>query len=285
MTALHRHIPERKDGKMKRLAARILAAAMLLAAVGGLLTGCASGKWQGEWNRTGDATYSRAVLEIFNVSRKGFSFDLTLYNGNVVGELEDCQALFLDRACTKAVYDVDNTYASITFEMNEKGELEVLYMGGTTASNYVIEAELFDFSAPAYITGNFVRGDTTYLNSSFAAIGMLSDDADEMVHHIMPQEMYDRCLDCFQFWEQGLTKTGSAHDDDIGGFVYYGWNQMQDKAAVIIIFDDDSVAVVLSRTDGSLVYYCDNHIYGTGEVYPLPIKVWMEEYYEAQKKN
>ena len=30
----------------------------------------------------------------------------------------------------------------------------------------------------------------------------------------------------------------------------------------------------------SLVYYCDNHIYGSGEVYPLPVKDWMAEYYE-----
>ncbi len=269
---------------MKKLAARILAAAMLMAAVCGLFTGCASGKWQGKWNRTGDATYSRAELEIYDVTRKGFTFDLTLYNGNVVGELENCPALFMDRACTEAVYDVPNTFASITFEMNEKDELEVLYMGGTKVSNYVVETEMFGFAAPAYITGNFVRGETTYLNSSFYATGMLSAEADEMVNRIMPQDVYNRCLDCFQYWEQGLTKTGSAHDDEIGGFVYYGWNQMQEQGGVIIIFDDNSVAVILSRADGSLVYYSDNHIYGTGEVYPLQIQIWMEEYYEAQKK-
>lgn len=266
---------------MKKFTARLLAASILLAAVICLFTGCASGKWEGEWNRTGDATYSRAVLEIFNVTRSGFTFDMTLYNGNIVGELEDCQAVFSDRACTEAVYETGDS-ASITFTMNEKGELEVLYMGGSSASSYVLEAELFSFDAPAFITGNFVRGDTTYINSTFEATGMLSAEADAMVQRIMPNDMYERCLDCFQYWEKGLTKSGSEHDDDIGGFVYYGWNQMQEQGAVIIIFDDDTVAVVLSRTDGTLVYYCNNHIYGSGDVYPLPIKKWMEEYYENQ---
>jgi len=212
---------------------------------------------------------------------------MKLYNGNVVGELTDCKALFLDRGCTQAVYDVADSYASITFELNKKGEIEVLYMGGTTATNYVIEADMFDFAAPAYITGNFVRGETTYINYSFEATGMLSAHADKMVNDIMPEEIYERCLDCFQYWQIGSEKdkTLGKHDDEIGGFVYYGWNQMQELAAVIIIFDDDTVAVVLSRADGSLVYYCNNHIYGTGDVYPLPIKRWMEEYYEEQKKN
>lgn len=265
---------------MRKYAARLLTAALLLAAVYGLFTGCASSKWQGEWNRTGDATYCRAVLEIFNVTRKGFSFDMTLYNGNVVGELEDRQALFADRACTVAVYDVPGTFASITFEMNDKGELEVLYMGGTDSDNYIMEDVLFEFEAPAYITGNFVRGETTYINSSLAAIGMISYEEDEWVRKVMPDDVYDRLLDCFQYWECRDGKNIGAHDDDIGGYVYYGWNKMQTYGAVVIIFDDESVAVILSRTDGSLVYYCDNHIYGTGEVYPLPIQIWMEEYYE-----
>ncbi len=267
---------------MRKIFARALAAVMLTALMCACLTGCASSKWQGTWNRTGDATYSRAQLEIFDVSRKGFTFDLTLYNGNVVGELEDCTALFLDRGCTTAVYDVPGTYASITFELNEKGGIEVLYSGGTTAANYIIEHELFEFAAPAYITGNFVRGETEYLNSSLADIGMISAEEDERVRDIMPEEVYTRLLDCFQYWECRAGKHIDAHDDDIGGFVYYGWNRMQEQGAVVISFDDESVAVVLSRSDGSLVYYCDNHIYGTGEVYPLPIIIWMEEYYEQQ---
>lgn len=275
---------------MKRLAARLLAAVMALTLIAGLFTGCASGKWKGEWNRTGDATYSRAEMRIYDVDRKGFTFDLLLYNGNVVGRLEALQAFFVDRSCTEAVYEVPNSHASITFSLNEKNEVDVLYMGGTSAGNYIIEQQMFGFEAEAYITGNFVRGETSYLNSSFVDIGMLTEDEDALVRKIMPEDMYERCRDCFQYWEKWeetkknsktglIEKTGKTHDDDIGGFIYYGKNRMQEKAGIIIIFDDGTVAIVVSRDDGSLVYYCDNHIYGSGEVYPLPITIWMEEYY------
>ncbi len=278
---------------MKKLLARILAAAMMLVITAGLFTGCASGGWKGEWNRTGDATYSRAVMRIYNVKRRGFTFDMKLYNGNVVGSLEGLQAVFLDRGCKEAVYDVPNSHATITFELTEKGEINVLYMGGTTATNYVIEQEMFGFDAPAYITGNFVRGETTYLNYSLSATGMLTENEDAMVRKIMHDDMYARCLDCFQYWEMWeetkknpitgtMEKTGKKHDDDIGGFIYYGTNCMQEYAGIIIIFDDDTVAAVISKEDGSLVYFCDNHIYGSGEVYPLPIKNWMEAYYAQQ---
>lgn len=269
---------------MKRLIARLLAAAFVLTLMCGTLTGCAANDWKGTWNRTGDATYSRAFIEIFDVSRKGFSFDMTLYNGNVAGEIEDAYALFLDRTCEEAVYDVPGSYATITFTMNPGGDIDVIYMGGTSTANYVIEPDIFGFAAPAYITGNFVRRDVTYINSSFADTGMLTEEEDSRVRKIMPDDVYARCLDCFQFWTLGSGKTLDKHDDELGAFVYFGSNQMQEHGAVIIIFDDGTVAVIVSRADGSLVYYCDNHIYGTGEVYPLPIKDWMTAYYAEQEK-
>ena len=65
--------------KITRRIISILLAAVLLVTSAAYLSGCARSDWEGTWNRTGDATYSRAVMNITDVNSKGFTFSMTLF--------------------------------------------------------------------------------------------------------------------------------------------------------------------------------------------------------------
>ena len=53
---------------------------------------------------------------------------------------------------------------------------------------------------------------------------------------------------------------------------------MQKFDSIIIAYDDGTVSVAIIKTDGSVVYYSNNEIYGSGEVLPLPVKKWIDDY-------
>ena len=59
----------------KRVISLIVLVSVLLGTMT-CLSGCARSDWEGTWNRTGDATYSRAILTITNVNSKGFTFSM-----------------------------------------------------------------------------------------------------------------------------------------------------------------------------------------------------------------
>ncbi|MBQ9994501.1 MAG: hypothetical protein IJP17_07300 [Clostridia bacterium] len=276
---------------VKRIISLLLALA-LMTAMCATLSGCASRKWEGKWNRTGDATYTRAELSITDVGARGFTFSMTLYNGNIAGQLTDLYALFTNQSHTEAQYDVPDTRAYISFTLNEGGDMDVLFYDSSvgfteTESNFYsdsasTEMTIFGFEELAFITGNFQKGEVSYINDTFFATGMLTIQEDALVRNLMGDETYRRCLDCFQIWTVGDEENSGAHDDEIGGFVYYGSNTMQQYAAIIIIYDDGTASVAVSMPDGSLVYYSDNSIYGDGTVTPLPITRWIEKYNDAK---
>ncbi len=257
------------------------------------LSSCAKSDWSGEWNRVGDATYSRAVLTIGNVGGSGFDFSMTLYNGNVAGRLLSLHAVFTDRNNKTAVYDVPDTRASITFSLTGKNALDVQFFDSSVmiteteempySHSMSTEAEMFGFEELAYVGGSFVRGEVEYLNKNLFEAGVLDEAQSDMVDSLIPDDMMIRCLDCFQLWTVGDRENSGKHDDEIGGFVYYGYNTMQDFGAIIIAYDDNTVSVAILKTDGSIVYYSNNDIYTTGAVLPLPIKKWMEDYNAAKE--
>lgn len=271
----------------KRVISALIAAAVLLC-LPVSFTGCARSDWQGTWNRTGDATFARAILTITDVNSKGFTFSMTLYNGNVAGRLDSLRANFTNTAKTKAEYEVPDSRASISFTLNEKNDMDVLFFDKAVvftetensyySSSQSTEYQMFGFEEPCFITGNFYRGEVTYLNQNFHDAGILTEEQSEMIDKLLPDEMMIRCLDCFQLWTVGDYNNSGKHDDEIGGFVYYGSNTMQKYGALIIAYDDNTVSVAIIKTDGSVVYYSNNSIYNTGEVLPLPVKKWIEDY-------
>ena len=278
--------------RTKRVLSAVMAAVMIMVSLPCLaaLSGCAESDWEGTWNRTGDATFSRAIMDIYDVSSNGFYFSMTLYNGNIAGKLQNLYALFTDSSKKEAEYEVPDTRAYISFALNKDNDMDVLFFDN--AVNYTeteelhystsssTEYKMFGFEYPAFITGNFYRGEVEYLNDNFYKAGILTEPQSEMVESLLPDEMHVRCLDCFQTWTMGDYENSGRHDDQIGGFVYYGSNTMQKFGAMLIAYDDDTVSVAIIKTDGSVVYYSNNSIYGTGEVLPLPVKEWMEDYNE-----
>lgn len=282
----------RAGGRIAALLAALSLLALLLPGLGG----CAPGDWEGEWNRTGDATYSRAVLTISNAGGGGFDFSMVLYNGNVAGELNDMQAKYTDSSKTAARCSIPNSRVYIDFKLNENGSLDVEYGNDlySEQSLGVIESEQFGFAASAFISGRFVRGKTEYLNATLYDAGVFSPDEDARVRAVMTESGYARLLDCFQTWElidddykdkdKNEISNPTKHSDEIGGYVYYGSNTMQKYAAIIILYDDGTVSVVVSLTDGSLVYFSDNAIYLDGSITPMPITGWMKLYDAEQTK-
>lgn len=263
--------------KMKRVLSVTMVCVMLVCMLTAL-TGCGDSGWEGEWNRTGDKTYSRAILKITDVSNSGFTFGFTLYNGNIAGEIRDLRAEFTDRDKLSARCDIANTDAYILLNINNEGDIDVSFYSAS-----LIEKTLFELEGDANITGNYHKGEVDYLNDSLHSIGMLTKEEDALVRKQLTDSVYMRCLDCFQSYKCGVKGDG-AHENEIGAFVYYGSNSMQEYAGMIIIYDDGSVGIVISQNNGSLLYYSDNHIYGTGEVTPLPVTQWME-YYNAEKNG
>ncbi len=270
----------------------LLAAAMVLPA-----GGCAKKGWEGRWERTGDATYSRAVMTITEAGGKDFVFSITLYNGNIAGQVTEMTAEYTDGAKTTARCDIPDTRAHIDFAMDDYGDLDVIYNYDVIGEGSVgiIESELFGFETPAYITGQYTKGEVEYINGTLSQAGILSAEEDALVRELMTDSSYIRLLDCFQTWKvsNGQEDTDASdydphsrknrHEDEIGGYVFYGSNTMQDHAAVIIIFDDGTASVVVSFTDSAPVYYSSNAIYKDGSLTPLPIKNWLEQYNKEQE--
>lgn len=263
-------------------ARQIISLALALLVIASLfsMSGCAAGDWNGTWNRTGDATFSRAILEISDAGGSGFTFSLTLYNGNIAGELKNMTAVYTDSSKDGARCDIDGSFAYIELTLNEDGTMEVYFGNDLPGENSVgvIESDLWGFVAPAFISGHFERGKVEYINSSLASAGILDEQADSAVRRLMTDNQYERLLDCFQICNVGSEKGSGEHDDEIGGFVYYGSNTMQKYAAIMIIYDDGTVSVVVSSLDGSLKYFSDNSIYKDGSITPLPVTKWMKNY-------
>jgi len=270
----------------------VLMTALLLA-----VSGCARNDWEGSWERTGDATYSRALMTITGAGGRDFVFSVTLYNGNVAGEVKELTAEYTNSSKTTARCSIENTRAYIDFSMDEYGDIDVIYGYDKFSEDAIgiIESELFGFEATAYITGHYTKGKVEYVNGSLSQAGILSAEEDERVSSLMTTANYKRLLDCFQTWKISNGKEDTAasnydphsrkdrHEDEIGGYVFYGSNTMQDHAAVIIIYDDGTASVVVSLTDGPPVYYSSNAIYKDGSLTPLPIKKWLEQYNKEQE--
>ncbi|MBE6752856.1 MAG: hypothetical protein E7559_00630 [Ruminococcaceae bacterium] len=273
---------------VRRVLSAVLAMVLLLAVLPA--TGCVKDDWEGTWNRTGDSTFSRAILRIRDVNNKGFTFSMTLYNGNIAGRLTQLRAAFIDRAGKVAEYEVPDSRATITFTLNEKGDMDVLFYDEAVSftetednpysSSSSMETTVFGFDALVFITGQFTRGEVEYINGNLYEAGVLNEEQSAALQEMMPDEVHTRLLDCFQLWEVVPPKPdlNNDHDDEIGGYVYHGSNTMQKYAAIVIAFDDGSVCAAVSKTDGSIVYYSNNHIYTDGQLTPLPVNKWIQLY-------
>ena len=294
-------------------AARIISALMAVVMIVLLIPagGCASSDWEGSWTRTGDATYARAEMTITGAGGSSFDFSFKLYNGNLAGEIDGLSARYNDSSKKSARCSIPDTRAYIDFELDEYGDINVIYGYESTRSPSdsdlnimhfgkdalgVIESELFGFEATAYVTGNYTKGEVEFINDSLSQAGILDAEEDERVRTLMTESNYRRLLDCFQNWKVSNGKENVndknydphdrkfSHEDEIGGYVFYGSNTMQEYAGIIIIYDDGTASVVVSLTDGAPVYYSSNAIYKDGSLTPLPIKNWLEAYNKEQEK-
>jgi len=239
------------------------------------MTGCAGDVWEGEWNRTGDATYNRGVLDITEYSRDGITFTLTVYNGNIAGQLINEKAEFVNNEKTEARYYVPDGFgAYIQFLMDESETfMDVIY----TSSMYT-EMEVMGFAEGGFITGRYDKGDVEYLNYSLYDMGIIEKSYDDQLRKMMSADNYTRLLDCYQSFEV-------KRNNEIGGFIYYGSNSMQTHTAAMICFDDGSVSVVISREKASMLYFTNNRIYDSSML-AYPLDNWIEEYeLEKEKQN
>ncbi len=319
---------------IRRMTAFALAALMTILLLP--MTGCAANDWEGTWHRTGDATYSRAEMTISDAGGSDFVFSVILYNGNVAGQVTELSARYTDSDKRSARCTIPETKAHIDFSLDSYGNIDMIYgydisyvstyetvdtfipdprsfiafypdeyiripiqyeKEVVTAANVgIIESELFDFEAPAYVTGHYTRDEVEYINSSLYQAGILTAEEDERVRSLMTEGNYFRLLDCFQTWKISNGKESviaddydpherkDRHEDEIGGYVFYGSNTMQEQAAIIIVYDDGTASVVVSLLDDAPVYYSSNAIYKDGSLTPLPIKRWLEDYHKEQEK-
>lgn len=263
---------------------------MLLLPMGG----CAKRDWEGVWNRTGDATYSRAEMTITDAGGSGFTFSVILYNGNEVGRITDLTATYNDSSKRTAHCTVPDTRAYMDFTLDEYGELDVTYGYEVFSETAIgtIESDLFGFEAPAYVTGHYKRGEVEYLNQTLYDAGILTMEEDQRISKLMPDNVYMRLMDCFQTWKisNGEDIPGddphsrkNKHEDEIGAYVYYGSNTMQEYAAIVIIYDDGTASAVVSMIDSAPIYYSSNAIYKDGSLTPLPVQRWLADYNEEQE--
>lgn len=297
--------------RIKRATAlrRVLAAAAAALVLVMLLplSGCAGDDWEGSWNRTGDATYSRAEMTITDAGGSGFDFTITLYNGNEVGKVTGYEAVYNDSSKTSAHCAIPDTRAYIDFSLDEYGEIDVTYgyinyvigydkdYGYEIYSTGLIESEIFGFAAPAYVTGHYQRGEVEYVNQTLYDAGILTAEEDKRISDLMTDSSYMRLMDCFQTWkisngnenteEKGYDPHSkkNRHEDEIGAYVYYGSNTMQEYAAMVIIYDDGTASVVVSMLDSAPVYYSSNAIYKDGSLTPLPVQDWLKAYNKEQE--
>lgn len=239
------------------------------------LSGCSDSVWVGDWNRTGDATYNRGELNITEYTREAITFTLTVYNGNIAGQLVNEKAEFVNNEKTEARYYVPDGYgAYIQFLMDESETfMDVIY----TSSMYT-EMEVMGFAEGGFITGRYDKGEVEYLNDSLYSMGVIEKSYDDQLRDMMPEGYYTRLLDCYQSFTV-------KRNNEIGGFIYYGSNSMQTHTAALICFDDGSVSVVISREKESMLYYTNNRIYDKSML-AYPLDNWIDEYeLEKEKQN
>ena len=292
----------------RRSISRMLSAALATFLMVMLLPvcGCAKDDWEGEWTRTGDSSFTRAEMTITGAGGSSFDFTISLYNGNLVGQVTDMSAEYDDSSKRSARCVIPDTRAYIDFVMDDYGGLDVIY-GYTLPAmepdpnninpqyTGVIDSELFGFEETVYITGHYERGDVEYINQTLYSAGILTLEEDDRVRDLMPDNVYMRLADCFQTWKISNGEENEEdksydphskkdkHEDEIGAYVYYGSNTMQEYAAMIIIYDDGTASAVVSMIDSAPIYYSSNAIYKDGSLTPLPVQHWLAMYNAEQE--
>lgn len=260
---------------MKKTFALIICVVVMLFA----LAGCSSRTWEGTWQRTGDSTFSRAEIVISEATSKGITFSLRVYNGNLAGRLDNVFAEFYNDDNTAARYYVPGSDCYIDLSI-EDDTLNV-YFNSDSYANYVdeenegvaiimTEETVLGFSSGGYIAGEYTRDGVEYLNDSLVTMGVCEEKYDSQLADMMTEEMYIRMMDCFQQYR-------TERHDDIGGYITYGSNSLQEYAAALICYDDGSVSVVITTEIGGIVYYTNNHIY-TSAMLPYPLSDWIALY-------
>lgn len=250
--------------KLTRRIIMLISATVLLSSLL-LLGGCGNDDlWNGEWNREGDATFSRAKVEIYKTDGDGFYFSIQVYDGNLAGELKDYRATFRNKKKTLATYQVPETDALITFQQDDEG-MNVIFSSMT-----LLESDVFDFELGGSITGLYVKGEVEYLNTSLTQMGVLPEQYDEVVKKMLTKAQYLRIMDCFQ-------TSSSERNNTIAADVYYGKMTDDDYGAVVVCYDDGTVSLVLSGE--KMLYFTNNSVY-TADLgtYPNPIELWLREY-------
>jgi hypothetical protein len=256
-----------------------------------LLGGCSDDTFEGTKTRQFDATYSRSVLKIKNQNDEGFSFDFTVYNGDVAGRLSGTAAFSNDAKNKAKFYCGENGEQYLEFSLGDDGAVDVFFYGGDlreaadsgksgeTAEGYqhgISEQEVFGFAGGSYVSGRYLAGEPEYLNSDLWRQGIIGEKYDLQLQGLLPKDMYIRLLDCFMHYKIDYDDYGDPlHQDEIGGFLYYGYNDMSDWTAVIICYDDGSVSAIVSKEDGSLNYYTNNHVYTNKKDPPYPLVNWV----------
>ena len=200
------------------------------------LTGCSSRTWEGTWQRTGDSTFSRADITVKDVDSGGFTFSLRVYNGNLAGRLDDVYAEFYNDDKTAARYYVPNSDFFIDLSMD--GGYMNVYFNSDSYENYVdeenvgvavimTEETVLGFAEGGYVAGQYTRDGVEYLNDSLVTMGVCEEKYDSQLADMMTEDMYMRMMDCFQQYE-------TIRHDDIGGYITYGSNSLQEYAAALI---------------------------------------------------
>lgn len=257
----------------------IKAVAVLVAVIAVIIVICAvscTGKqsitnWNGEWNREGDATYSRSELTIYDTDNSGFYFDISVYNGNRAGHAENLRAEFRGDRQT-ATYEIKDTDAYIEFVMDEEGSLMVEFFSVSSVESDVIEG----FGYGAYLSGIYAKGEVEYLFSSLSEMEVLPEERDNILRKAIDEAQYLRLLDCFQ-------THSTARSDIVAADIYYGMVTGDDYAAILLFYDDNSFSMIISADgDYNMTYITNNNLY-TADLgaYPEPIQEWLEDFETA----
>lgn len=246
---------------------------LMLAAVLTLSCSCSesTGRWNGEWNREGDSTFSRANITIYDVDSSGFYFSVEIHNGNTVADSVGLRALFRGKGHNYATFEIADTDAYIAFTL-EDGSLAVEYNSKQCLQWEVIEG----FSYGANIEGIYVRGEVEYLNTSLSQMGVFTEAEDEMISNALTADQYARLMDCFQMWS-------TDRNNNDGAEVYYGKMTGNDYAAVVLLYDDGTYSMVISEDGSNNMSYLTNNGLYTADLgaYPESIQQWLEDYEEA----
>ncbi len=253
----------------------VLPLAAIIAAIIALCLSCScavGGKgWNGEWNREGDATFSRACITIHDTDSRGFLFDVEIHNGNTVADVHDLRANFHGEGSSYATYEIVDTDAYVEFTLEE----ESLTVGFVSKENMQWEV-IEGFSYGANIEGIYLCGDVEYLNTSLSQMEVLTEEQDEMISNALTKDQYARLMDCFQMWRV-------ERNNNDGAYVYYGMVTGNEYAAVLLLYDDGTYSMIISE-DGTenMSYLTNNGIY-TADLgaYPESIQQWIEDYQEA----